>query len=212
MLSGGLESATNGSGPCERCAADFALSRCRDRYRSLTANLNGVLTPAVHAANRKEASLFAPQRRLPPGNLAASAEIDAVPRGVGKAGGQSGPPFRALIPPFHVRVAERDGLRVVEVEGEIDILTAPRLAVALGDHDGRAEALVLGLAKVPFVSSSGLRLIVASHRGLSRRRGLALAGVQSNVAHVLEIVGLASALLMAADVPAAIRLLAERDD
>jgi len=36
--------------------------------------------------------------------------------------------------------------------------------------------------------------------------------VQSNVAHVLEIVGLASALLMAADVPAAIRLLAERDD
>ena len=155
--------------------------------------------------------MFAPQRRLPPGNVPASAEIDAVPRGVRKNGGQR-PPLRALIPPFHVRVAERDRLRVVEVEGEIDILTAPTLAVALGDDDGRAEALVLDLAKVPFVSSSGLRLIVASHRRLSRRRGLALAGVQRNVAHVLEIVGLAGTMLIAADVPAAIRLLADRDD
>jgi len=156
--------------------------------------------------------MFAPQRPLRPGNLPASADIDAVLRSVRNNGARSRPPLRALIPPFHVRVAERDGVRVVEVEGELDIRTAPTLDVALGDDEGRAEALVLDLAKVPFVSSTGVRLIVASHRRLSRRRGLALAGVQPSVAHLLEIVGLANVMLSAADVSAASRLLADRDD
>jgi len=158
--------------------------------------------------------MFAPQRRFPSGNVPASAQVDAVPRGVGNNGAASARRLGAgaFIPPFHVRVGERDGVRVVEVEGEIDILTAPTLAVALGDDRGRAEALVLDLAKVPFVSSTGVRLIVACHGRLLRRRGLALAGLQANVAHVLEIVGLAGVLLVAADVPAAIGLLADRDD
>ena len=156
--------------------------------------------------------MFAPQGPLRPGNVPASADIDAVPRGRRNNGARSGPPLRALIPPFHVRVAERDGVRVVEVEGELDIRTAPSLAVALGDDDGRAEALVLDLAKVPFVSSTGVRLIVASHPRLLGRRGLALAGVRANVAHVLEVVGLAGVLLVTAHVPAAIGLLADRND
>src|SRR5439155_3948851 len=109
-----------------------------------------------------------------------------------------GPPLRPL-PVFHVRIVDCQGVRVVEVEGEIDILTAPMLAAALCDDHASADALVLDLAKVPFVSSSGLRLIVSVHRRLSRRGGLALAGLHANVARVLEIVGLADALLVAAD-------------
>src|SRR5439155_8087863 len=87
----------------------------------------------------KEASMFAPQRRFPSGNVPASAQVDAVPRGVGNNGAASARRLGAgaFIPPFHVRVGERDGVRVVEVEGEIDILTAPTLAVALGDDRGR---------------------------------------------------------------------------
>ena len=114
---------------------------------------------------------------------------------------------RPVLPAFHVRLNERDGARIVEVEGEIDILTAPALAQALRD-DGGPGGLVLDLGKVPFISASGLRLILSAHRRLSRRGGLALAGVRRNVGHVLALVGLGDVLLMAADVPAAIRLLA----
>jgi len=159
--------------------------------------------------------MFVPHRSsrgVPAGNAPTATELDALPRDPRTNGRHCGPPLRALIPPFHVRVTERDGVRVVEVEGEIDILTSPTLAVALDDDDARVDAMVLDLAKVRFVSSSGLRLIVASHRRLSQRGGFALAGVQPNVAHVLEIVGLANALLIAADVAAAIRLLDDRDD
>src|SRR5206468_12461162 len=96
---------------------------------------------------------------------------------------------RPVLPAFDVRVSERDGVRIVEVEGEIDILTAPALAEALRG-DGGPGGRVLDLGKVPFMSASGLRLILSAHRRLSRRGGLALAGVRRNVAHVLEVVGL----------------------
>jgi anti-sigma B factor antagonist len=160
--------------------------------------------------------MFASKRsdlRRAAGDPRRSDEIAASPpteRGNARTTGR--PPLPPLIPAFDVRSAEREGVRVVEVEGEIDILTAPALAAALSDDGARADALVLDLAKVPFVSSPGLRLIVSAHRRLSQRRGLALAGLHANVAHVLEIVGLADELLVAADVPAAIRLLADRHD
>jgi anti-sigma B factor antagonist len=157
--------------------------------------------------------MFAPKRsdrRRPPGDLRGSDASPPIERRSARTNGRA--PLRALIPAFHVRAAECEGVPVVEVEGEIDILTAPALASALCDDHASADALVLDLAKVPFVSSTGLRLIVSVHRRLSRRGGLALAGLHANVAHVLEIVGLADALLVAADVPAAVRLLAGRHD
>ena len=160
--------------------------------------------------------MFAPKRcdfRRSPGDVRTSDESDRSPRTErGSARTNGRPPLRPLVPAFHVRSAECEGVPVVEVEGEIDILTAPALATALCDDHASADALVLDLAKVPFVSSTGLRLIVSAHRRLSRRRGLALAGLHANVVHVLEIVGLADALLVAADVPTAIQLLADRHD
>jgi anti-sigma B factor antagonist len=101
---------------------------------------------------------------------------------------------------------------VIEVEGEVDMLTAPALAQVVRE-DGSFDALVLDLAKVSFVSLAGMRLIASLYRRLSRRGGgVALAAVQHNVARVLEISGLAEAVLIADDVPAAIRLLVEPVD
>jgi anti-anti-sigma factor len=112
-----------------------------------------------------------------------------------------------VLPPFDVRVDQRGRLRVVEVEGELDILTVPKLAAAVGD--GGFDTLVLDLAEVSFMSSAGLRLIVSLHRRLSREGGgLALAALQRHVVRVLEITGLAEALVIAGDVPAAVDLLA----
>jgi anti-sigma B factor antagonist len=121
------------------------------------------------------------------------------------------PPLRPL-PAFRVSHVQRGRVRVVEVEGEVDMLTVPPLADAVRE-DGSFDVLVLDLAKVSFVSAAGVRLIVSLYRRLSRRGGgFALATVHRNVARVLEISGLAEAVAIADDVPAAIRLLVERAD
>jgi anti-sigma B factor antagonist len=115
------------------------------------------------------------------------------------------------IPEFHVSIDQRERLRVVEVEGEVDVLTAPQLGAAVDDEDN-FDQLIIDLSKVPFMSSVGLGLISRLHRHLARRRaGLALVGVQDDVLRLLEVTGLLEAVLVADDVDEAIELLAEED-
>src|SRR3954464_3562585 len=117
------------------------------------------------------------------------------------------------LPDFHVSVDQRGRLRVVEVEGEVDVLTAPHLGAAVDDEDNYDE-LIIDLTKVPFMSSVGLGLISRLHRQLKRRRaGLALVGVQDDVLRLLEVTGLIEVVLVADDLDEAIELLADdRDD
>ena len=111
------------------------------------------------------------------------------------------------IPEFHVQVHQRGRLRVVEVDGEVDVLTAPQLGAAVDDEEG-FDDLVLDLRKVPFMSSVGLGLLQSVKRRQDKRgAGFALAGLQNDVERLLEITGLLETMQIAETVPAAIDLL-----
>ena len=108
---------------------------------------------------------------------------------------------------FSLQVDQRGRLRVVDVVGELDVFTAPQLASAV-DDDEAYDSLVLNLGDVPFMSSVGIGLISSLHRRLARTgKTVALAGVQPDVANLLEVMGLLDALLLADDTDSAIRLL-----
>ncbi len=127
----------------------------------------------------------------------------------------NGDPHRPLPTPLRsVRVshAQRGRVRVVELQGEIDRLTAPALAGAVRD-DGSFDAVVLDLTEVSFVSAAAARLIMSLSRQLARcGRGFALATAQRDVAPVLELGRFGEAMLVADDAAAAIRMLGERAD
>src|SRR4051794_20936598 len=106
---------------------------------------------------------------------------------------------------FLVSVVQRERVRLVRVDGEVDMLTAPRLAAVLPD-DGSFDRLVLDLSDVSFMSSAGLGIIASLHRRLGA--GLVLAALQRHVADVLELIGLRDAVRFADDVPSALELLA----
>jgi anti-sigma B factor antagonist len=58
-----------------------------------------------------------------------------------------------------IRLSVRDeaGVLVTRVHGEVDLLTAPRLAAALIEQaDGRAPVLVADLSEVDFFGAAGL--------------------------------------------------------
>jgi anti-sigma B factor antagonist len=108
---------------------------------------------------------------------------------------------------FSLDVDQRGRLRVVSVFGELDVFTAPRLASVVDDDEGY-DGLVLNLEEVPFMSSVGIGLLSSLHRRLQRMgKGVALAGVQPDVWHLLEVMGLVDSLLMADTTDSAIRLL-----
>ncbi|MFF7206553.1 STAS domain-containing protein [Streptomyces sp. NPDC008141] len=81
---------------------------------------------------------------------------------------------------------------VVEVAGDLDYDTAPRLREAVENLALEAGALlVLDLARLEFCDSSGVTaFIVARNRAIAARTEVALAAVPAHTARVLRIVGL----------------------
>ena len=89
-----------------------------------------------------------------------------------------------------------DGFTTVAVTGRLDAMTAPAAEAALVDViDGGASRLVLNLARLQYVSSAGLRVILATAKKLSRQNGrLVLCEMQPGVREVFEISGLLTVL------------------
>jgi anti-anti-sigma factor len=76
-------------------------------------------------------------------------------------------------PPFDVRSSFTAGVLLVEVSGEVDMSTSPRLAEVIGTASDATERVVVDLSDVTFLDSSGLNALVRGQRQLTAR-GIAL--------------------------------------
>ena len=87
---------------------------------------------------------------------------------------------------------DRDGIEVVDAEGEIDIATAPRLRDLLIDLVSQGNyQLIVNLDQVGFLDSTGLGVLVG---GLNRVRAhdgsLDLVCTRERILEILRITGL----------------------
>ncbi len=95
---------------------------------------------------------------------------------------------------------------VVRVGGELDLASRRRLHAHLRALRERPDRLVLDLAELTFIDSSGLDLLERVQAETGRRGGyFALAALQSRVARVLRVAGLAGKLPVYDTVSAAAR-------
>ncbi len=87
-----------------------------------------------------------------------------------------------------------DSTIVVQAVGAIDGNTAPRLQAPLLEATGQASGSVrLDLARVTYMSSAGLRVLVLAARTLQKRgERLQLASVPPNILTVLSLAGFTS--------------------
>jgi len=81
---------------------------------------------------------------------------------------------------------------VLEISGELDFASAPRLRDLLATLELRAgQRLVLDLAGLAFCDSSGITaLIAARNRAHAERAGIALAAVPAPTLRILAVIGL----------------------
>jgi anti-anti-sigma factor len=93
-------------------------------------------------------------------------------------------------------VAKYEQVTVVSVVGSIDALTAGEVTEFLSQQVSQGEInLVVDLAKVDYVSSAGLRTILATLKEARLRGGdVRLAGAQPNVYKVLQMSGFTNIL------------------
>jgi anti-sigma B factor antagonist len=100
----------------------------------------------------------------------------------------------ADLPEFQTRVERCGTTAVVHVRGELDLYAAPRLHDELLDVLGQAhDALIVDLAEVSFIDSSGLGILVASlKRAQNVGTVLWLRSPERQVMRALEITHLSS--------------------
>jgi anti-sigma B factor antagonist len=80
----------------------------------------------------------------------------------------------------------------IELQGDLDLQSAPALSEQLDELAARPAVLVIvSLANVSFLDSSGLRALVHGARGLEEAGGrLLVEGASGAVARVLEVTDL----------------------
>ena len=75
----------------------------------------------------------------------------------------------------------------IALDGWLDTSTAPELAEAIGQLDDSCERLVLDFAKLQYISSAGLRVLVSAHKKMNGE--LMIRSVSPDVMTVLHMAG-----------------------
>jgi anti-anti-sigma factor len=94
--------------------------------------------------------------------------------------------------PLIIEVDDEGADTVFVLRGELDPHTAPRLRTEIDRafESGRAN-LVLDLAGLSFIDSSGLRVIISAHKDAAERNGhLVLRSPSQTTRRLLDITGL----------------------
>ncbi len=93
-----------------------------------------------------------------------------------------------------INTTRRDACVVVHVEGRLDGANSPQLTAALEELALSGQKfVVVDLARVPYISSAGLRTLINGAKRLRSRRGggeMHLAAAGDRVIEVLELAGL----------------------
>ena len=83
---------------------------------------------------------------------------------------------------------------VIALEGRLDTTTAPELEQALkGSLDGVAS-LTLDMARLDYISSAGLRVLLAAHKAMQKQGGMKVINASEIVREVFDVTGFSDIL------------------
>ncbi len=107
---------------------------------------------------------------------------------------------------MNIEMRELKHVSVVKVSGRVDSSTAPELEKALqGLMDSDRNQIVLDLQETEYMSSAGLRVLVAVHKATKKNGGgLCLAQPSTRVREVLDLAGLTPVFDVRTDVVEAV--------
>lgn len=77
----------------------------------------------------------------------------------------------------------------VSVSGRLDTTTAPELEKALGSQLEGIESLTLDFGDLAYISSAGLRVLLALQKTMNRQGQMAVTHVNDNIMEVFDVTG-----------------------
>lgn len=92
---------------------------------------------------------------------------------------------------MEIKTVHRDDATIVSIAGRIDTATAPELEQAINrEIEGGHRKIVLNFSTVQYISSGGLRVLLATAKKLRNSPdGFALYGLSAEVHKILKLTG-----------------------
>lgn len=82
----------------------------------------------------------------------------------------------------------------VFLEGRLDTTTAPQLENFLNENTSGIADLVFDFAKLEYISSAGLRVVLSFHKKMSKTGSLKLINVSNEVMEIFNVTGFSDIL------------------
>ena len=82
-----------------------------------------------------------------------------------------------------------EGKVTMEITGWLDTQTAPQLGEALSQLDDNVTSLVFDFSKLEYISSAGLRQVVAAYKKMAGKEGFKIINVSNEVFDVFRLTG-----------------------
>ena len=82
----------------------------------------------------------------------------------------------------------------IALNGRLDTTTAPQLEAELKHSIGGVELLVLDFAELEYLSSAGLRVLLAAQKVMNKQGEMIVRHVNETISEIFEVTGFADVL------------------
>ncbi len=95
---------------------------------------------------------------------------------------------------LNIQKAIGNGKAAFALEGRLDTVTAPDLDAALKDALGDVSELTLDFAKLEYISSAGLRVLLSAQKEMNKKGMMKLTHVNETIMEIFEVTGFSDIL------------------
>lgn len=95
---------------------------------------------------------------------------------------------------MNTKVTSEGKIYTIAISERIDTLTAPELDKTFNSVKEDADKVIFDMEKVEYVSSAGIRTIIAAHRAMTEKDGLVLRKLTKNVRTIIDLTGFSKKL------------------
>ena len=95
---------------------------------------------------------------------------------------------------LNINKAIENGTAAFSLEGRLDTVSAPELEAELKDALDGVSELTLDLEKLEYISSAGLRVLLAAQKEMNKRGTMKVTHVGETIMEIFEVTGFSDIL------------------
>lgn len=88
-----------------------------------------------------------------------------------------------------IQLTQNDKQVVFALDGRLDTTSAPKLEAELKRNIGNSELLVFDFSKLEYLSSAGLRVILATQKVMNKQGKMVVRNVNETIMEIFEVTG-----------------------